>query len=115
LILILGLRCASAALPEAVSVRSPNFGPSASASGDSQNPFVTPDGRFVLFTSTANNLATADGTNAFALPLSRLNVYRRDRVSGSNELVSINFAGTAGGNADANGMGISTNGRYALF
>src|SRR4029079_10288376 len=74
-----------------------------------------PDGRFVLFTSSANNLVTADGTHALALPLSRLNVYRRDRGSGTNELVSFNLAGTSGGNADAIGMGISTNGRYALF
>src|SRR5690348_5941200 len=50
----------------------------AGGSGDSWGPIISPDGRFVLFASTANNLVSL--TNGQALPVnasSVLNVFLR--------------------------------------
>ena len=89
---------------------------SASASGDSYNPAISPDGRYVLFSSSANNLVTdTNGTAFLALVPARLNVFLRDRTNGTTTLVSVNQNGTGGGNADSFAIGISTNGQYALF
>ncbi len=102
--------------PELVSTRSPAFRPPAGGGGDSGNGFVSADGRYVLFSSAANNLATVGASNA--LP-SRVptpsNVFLRDRTNQTTTLVSVNLAGTAGGNADSVCTALSTNGRYALF
>jgi len=92
------------------------LGAPAAAGGDSYVSVISPDGRFVLFSSTARNLLTV-GTNA-AIPAvipTPLNVFLRDRTNGSTVLISINANGTGGGNADSLPMGVSTNGRYALF
>jgi Tol biopolymer transport system component len=88
----------------------------AGGSGDSWGPVLSPDGRFVLFASAANNLTLTSQSNALPVGLSpRLNVYLRDRASGSTTLVSMNAAGTGGGNGDSIPTAISTNGRYACF
>ncbi len=90
--------------------------PPAGGSGDSCAPVISPDGRYVLFASTANNLVLASNNNpipAFFLP--RLNVFLRDRTNGTTTLVSVNRSGTAGGNGDSMPSAVSTNGRYALF
>ena len=101
---------------ELVSVRSSSLNPSASGNGDSGLPIISPDGRYVLFTSTADNLVLTTNSNPVSglLPAG-LNVFRRDRTNGTTTLVSVNLAGTGGGNGDSLPMGISTNGRYALF
>src|SRR6185437_9671954 len=84
--------------------------------GDSYLPVVSHDGRYVLFGSTADNLVSS-GTNrpSPALLPAPLNVYLRDRAQGATVLVSVNSDGTGGGNGDSLPVGISTNGRYALF
>src|ERR1051326_3055636 len=76
--------------------------PVATAGGDSYNPIISPDGRYVLFASTANNVAM-NGTNVtwVALVPARINVFLRDRVSGTTTLVSVKAAGTGGGNGDS--------------
>jgi Tol biopolymer transport system component len=87
-----------------------------SGGGDSQVPVMTSDGRFVLFSSTANNLVTR-GTNQ-PMPLrapARLNVFLRDRLNQTTVLVSVNAQGTAGGNGDSYPVAVSSNGLYALF
>jgi hypothetical protein len=92
------------------------FPPPTGGAGDSSLPIVSPDGRFVLFASTADNLVSL-GTNLI-WPLvvpTPLNVFVRDRTHNSTVLVSINLAGTGGGNADSIPIGISTNGQYVLF
>jgi hypothetical protein len=63
---------------------------------------VTPDGRFVLFTSTANNLVPAEQN-----PQSFPNVYLFDTQAGQSVLVSHTVPGTIVGQAwvDANGNG----------
>jgi len=88
----------------------------AGGSGDSWGAIISPDGRFVLFASTANNLVLT--TNGAALPISgapRLNVFLRDRTNNTTTLVSANLAGTGGGNGDSIPTALSTNGQVACF
>lgn len=84
--------------------------------GDSWAPLLSPDGRFVLFASSANNLMLA--SNNAAIPPSFpavLNVFLRDRQSATTALVSVNQTGVSGGNGDSLPADLSTNGHYALF
>ena len=86
------------------------------ANGDSGPSVISPDGRYVLFSSAANNLALGANTNPIPIEIpAKLNVYLRDCSNHTTTLVSINFGGTGGGNGDSFGMGISSNGQYALF
>ncbi|MDE3066228.1 MAG: PD40 domain-containing protein [Verrucomicrobiota bacterium] len=84
--------------------------------GDSWAPIISPDGRYVLFASTANNMVSTTGSNGIPtlIPPS-VNVYLRDRLTGTTTLVSANLAGTGGGNGDSFPAGLSTNGQFALF
>src|SRR5262245_33411458 len=76
--------------------------PTASGGGDSWLPIISPDGRYVLFASTANNLVLqTNGRPVPALNLPRMNVYLRDRTNGTTTLVSANFAASGGGNGDS--------------
>lgn len=88
-------------------------GPPAGGGGDSLNPVVTPDGRFVLFASTASNLVP--NTNRPGLSPPRVNVFLRDRINDTTALISANMAGTGGGNGDSTPVGVSTNGQFVLF
>src|SRR5437660_1003561 len=67
-----------------VSATDPQASP-ASGGGDSWAPVVSPDGRYLLFASTANNLCspTSNGAPASALFPARLNVFLRDRTNGT--------------------------------
>jgi Tol biopolymer transport system component len=75
--------------------------------GDSESAFLTPDGRFVLFQSHADNLGRSD-TNGF------LDVYLWDRATQSMELISRNTNGVAG-NGPSGGGSISSDGRWIAF
>ena len=88
-----------------------------SGNGDSSSPLPSADGRFVLFTSDANNLVVASNNAAPAVSglLPPLNAYLRDRSNAVTTLVTVNLAGTNGGNGDSYAVGISTNGHYVLF
>jgi Tol biopolymer transport system component len=80
------------------------------------DPIISPDGRYVLFASTADNLALTSSNTPFAVQSSpKINVFLRDRTNATTVLVSINLAGTGGGNGDSIPIEISTNGQYALF
>src|SRR5581483_2265296 len=106
----------AAAALQLISKPNPELGLSAAAGGDSYLPIITPDGRFILFASSAANLVQL-GTNRqpqTQFP-ARLNVYLKDRTNGSTILISVNVAGTGGGNSDSLPTGISSDGRYALF
>jgi hypothetical protein len=47
-------------------------------------PYISPDGRYVLFASAANNLVLSGNTNPFPAPFPpSLNVFLRDRTNGS--------------------------------
>ena len=79
-----------------------------SAAGQSWGDAITPDGRYVLFSSTASDIAPNDNNGAY-------DVFVRDRVSGTTRLVSWNCPGTGPGNAYSYGVSISSDGRYVSF
>lgn len=88
----------------------------AGGGGSSQMPIVSADGRYVLFASTANNLALlTNGAPMAATTLPTLNVFLHDRASNTTSLVSVNLTGTGGGNGVSMPLGISTNGQFVLF
>jgi Tol biopolymer transport system component len=99
-----------------ISTLDPGQAPPAGGSSDSVAPIISPDGRYVLFASFANNLML--NTNSAPIPAlapSRLNVYLRDRTNLTTTLVSVNLSGLAGGNGDSLPTGLSPNGQYVLF
>ncbi|MGO8929843.1 MAG: TolB family protein [Limisphaerales bacterium] len=99
-----------------VSVLDPSQAPPAGGSGDSGTPILSPDGRYLLFASTANNLVMM--TNNMPIPAripAPLNVFLRDCTNATTTLVSVNLLGTAGGNGDSLPLGLSTNGQYVVF
>ena len=99
-----------------VSKFSPPFVYPAGGGGDAGLPTTSADGRYVLFASMANNLVlTTNNTPIPVLAPASLNVYCRDCASNTTVLVSINLAGNGGGNGDSLPVGISPDGRYALF
>ncbi|MGH7968446.1 MAG: TolB family protein, partial [Limisphaerales bacterium] len=109
-----GAVVAGAAPFQLVSLREPALAAPAGGSGESWGPLVTPDGRYILFASTANNLvANSNPMPVIALP--KLNVFLRDWTNGTTALVSVNLSGTGGGNGDSISTSVSTDGRYALF
>src|SRR5271154_4955176 len=74
------------AQPALVSTVNPGLAP-ASAGGDSVGPIVSRDGRYVLFSSTANNLATNLGSaGGPAFYPAVLNVFLCDRTNGTTVL-----------------------------
>lgn len=120
LLLLVGALCfvgvVSSPGVELLSVVDPALPRAVGGNSDSSVPFMSGDGRFVLFVSAASDLVTLD-TNA---PPSNfidlhLNVFLRDRSNAVTTQVSVSLAGTNGGNADSIPTGISSNGRYALF
>jgi Tol biopolymer transport system component len=76
----------------------------AAPDGWSDDPSITPDGRFVVFVSAATNLV-AD------TPLWSSHVFRRDLTSGVTELVSHNL----GGELSAWEPTVSDDGRYVSY
>jgi Tol biopolymer transport system component len=96
-----------------VSIVNPPAVAPAGGDEDSGLPIISPDGRYVLFASAANNL-TLTNNNVAVVPC-RFNVFLRDNLANTTTLVSVNQAGTGGGNGDSFPAGISTNGQFALF
>jgi hypothetical protein len=84
-------------------------GPSGNFAGGStaERIGISDDGRFVVFTSDATNLVPND-TNATA------DVFLRDRVEGTTELVSVNTNGTQITNGGTEPT-VSDDGRYVVF
>jgi hypothetical protein len=107
-----GFSTANASL-QPVSSRDLSFTAPPGGNGDSGLSIISADGRFVLFASTANNLILTNNNNS-VLPR-RLNVFLRNRTNDTTTLVSVNLAGTGGGNGDSFPTGISMNGQFALF
>lgn len=107
---------APASFIQLVSQHDSSLPPVAGGGGSSQLPIVSTDGRYVLFASTANNLTVmSNGAPMPVLTMPGMNVYLRDCASNTITLVSVNLAGTGGGNGDSLPVGISTNGQYVLF
>lgn len=70
---------------------------------------VSADGRIVVFTSTSSDLAepATHGTTS--------NVFAHDLVTGETTLVSVNAAGTAGGDDHSGDAALSGDGRTVMF
>lgn len=83
------------------------------ATGGSSSPFISADGRYVLFSSSAPNLVPNDTNNAS-------DVFRHDRLTGATIRVSLGpipFIGgvPVQGNDSSYAAGISADGRLALM
>src|SRR2546427_76073 len=76
--------------------------------GASSNPAITPDARFVVFESAADNL-TANDTNGIA------DVFMRDLETGTTKLVSVAAHDAAGGTSASHSPAITPDGRYIAF
>ena len=76
--------------------------------GPSSEPGMTPDGRFVVFCSLANNLTAGDANKV-------QDVFVRDFQNGMTTLVSVNSNGLAAGNGSSYSPSISQDGRFVLF
>lgn len=88
-------------------------GQTGAGNGTSTGPILSGDGRIVAFTSDASNLST--NIWALGIPGGFLNVYARELQSGVTHLVSVNQAGTNGGNGNSFLAEVSREGRYVLF
>ena len=88
-----------------------NAGVPANGYCNGARPAVTPDGRYVVFTSAASNLVPNDYNGAW-------DVFLRDRVNGTTERISLSSAGAdPNGNsgADSYRLAISDDGRYVIY
>jgi len=82
---------------------------SAGVQGDSTSDWnwISPDGRFVVFTSLASNLGPVGASGTY-------NVFLRDRLLDTTELVSVSTSGT-GGNDHSFTASICAGGRFVSF
>jgi Tol biopolymer transport system component len=90
---------------------SANTAGTGSGNGQSFAPLMTPDGRFILFSSFATDLTTVtDGNNDSDL-------FVRDMQTGTTRMVSRNSTGTAAGSGGTPPFesAISDDGRYVAF
>ncbi len=95
--------------PQLLTPRDPSLALPAGGNGDSCGAVVSPDGRFVVFSSAANNQVPENDRQFY------MNVYLRDRASNTTTLVSVSVNGTSGGNGHSLYGQVSTNGQYVLF
>jgi Tol biopolymer transport system component len=115
-VLLLTFAISAARAGQLVSQPGRSFTPPIGADGNCGAPIVSADGRYVVFASSANNLAVIGGNTPIPTRvLGNLNVYVRDRTNQTTTLVSVNMAGTGGGNGDSLPRAISTNGQFVLF
>jgi Tol biopolymer transport system component len=80
----------------------------AQADGASANPAITPDGRYVVFSSTATNLVASD-TNGLG------DIFIRDRTLGTTERVSLTNGGAQATGGASSLPVVSQDGRYVAF
>src|SRR5437867_3107506 len=81
LLIASALRVAGGGISPIVIVNTPTV-PPAGGSVDSMAPIISPDGRYVLFASSANNLALNNSVNSTPAPISAaMNVFLRDRLA----------------------------------
>jgi len=78
------------------------------ADGLSSEPSISANGRYVAFTSSADNLVAGDTNRA-------QDVFVRDLQLGTNFLISVAANGTSPGNLASYSPTISSDGRYVLF
>lgn len=85
-----------------------NVDGTSSGNGDSNTPVINADGSVVAFSSRANNLDAA-GTHGGP------DIFVRNFTTGATQLVSVNMAGTRGGNVPSDDPGISADGTVVTF
>ncbi|TAK94524.1 MAG: DUF11 domain-containing protein, partial [Verrucomicrobia bacterium] len=86
-----------------------NASGSGSGNAGSFDPVLSDDGRYVAFETDATDLAAVTDSNSDG------DIYVRDRLGGSNILVSVNSSATGSGNAGSYDPLISADGRYVVF
>ena len=75
--------------------------------GDSLDPQISSNGRYVVFDSAASNLVSGDGNGAY-------DVFLRDLKGGTTERVSLDSTGKEGNDASRH-PAVSMGGRYVAF
>src|SRR5437016_7171288 len=94
---------------QAVSLANPSIPAAGGGNNDSSGSVISADGRFVLFLSSANNLATNDDSGRF------VDVLLHNRTNNTTTLVSVNLTGSGGGKGHSVSPVISAGGRYVAF
>jgi hypothetical protein len=87
---------------------STNYSGTGSGNLQSSNPTISDDGRFVMFSSYANDIAPND-TNFST------DVFKRDLQTGQTTLVSVNSDGSGGGNGFSTNLACTPDGRFVVF
>jgi Tol biopolymer transport system component len=80
----------------------------ASANGDSRNPVISADGRYVAFQSSAADLVGGDNNG-------RIDVFVRDRTLGQTVLVSVDNGGNNSGAGNSYSPQFTADGRKVAF
>ncbi|MEG4489099.1 calcium-binding protein [Microcoleus sp. D2_18a_B4] len=75
--------------------------------GNSYNPSISADGRFVAFSSVASNIVPGDTNNRF-------DIFVRDRLTNTTTGLSVDSAGNPG-NLQSGSPSISADGRFVAF
>lgn len=75
--------------------------------GDSRDPYISADGRYIIFDSVANNLVTGDNNN-------QRDVFRKDLVTGKVERLNVAADGTASNGISLQQV-VSPSGQTVLF
>jgi len=78
------------------------------ANGDSNNPVLSANGRYLVFQSAASNIVANDNNMS-------IDLFRRDLLTGTTTLVSVNATGTAPAGGFSVKGSISADGRYVAF
>jgi Tol biopolymer transport system component len=78
------------------------------ANDDCIDPAISGDGRFIAFSSTSSSLIPSDGNGFFS------DVFVRDRLAGTLEIVSVSSTGVQG-NVYSVSPSISADGRFVAF
>ncbi|WP_162815552.1 PD40 domain-containing protein [Microvirga aerophila] len=79
----------------------------AAGNASSESAHITPDGRYIVFSSDSSNLVAGDTNN-------REDIFCKDLLTGAVTLVSANLQGQQGSNPSHDSH-ISANGRYVIF
>ena len=103
------MNCSTFALPALLSERNPSVSSPAGGNDHSVAPYLSPDGRYAVFCSSASDLVTNDNGRI------HVDVFLRDCLGNRTELVSARYDGRGGGNDNSMCGVVSTNGRYVLF
>ncbi|HEX6183427.1 MAG TPA: Calx-beta domain-containing protein [Pyrinomonadaceae bacterium] len=102
--------CAPAAAQTTEFMELVSVNPAGTEAGNrlSSNAQSSADGRFVVFNSAATNLTPNDTSTTF-------DIFVRDLLLDTTTLVSVNSAGTGGGNNSSLSPSITPDGRFVLF